>query len=68
MFRAVKSLQTPLVRHFKTELPQDFPGEFRHGLRPREITMTQIQTINNPDTHLTPYTKLFLKISNRKLS
>jgi len=68
MFRTVKSLQAPLVQLFKTELPQGFSGELKQGFRSRGITVNQLPTTYNYSTHLTPYTKLFLKNSNRNLS
>jgi hypothetical protein len=68
MFRRIKTLQAPSVGLFKAELPQDFSGELRQRLRSRGIAMAQIPTTFNPSTYLTPYTKLFLKISNRNLS
>ncbi len=68
MFRTVKASQVPSGALFNAELPRFFAGELKQEFNAKDICRADIPVLFSPSTRLTPYSNLFLKISNRNLS
>jgi len=68
MFSEVKLSRIPSFALLKSEFPQKFSGGLRQEFQCKDFNSKQLSPLSNPSTELTPYSKLFFKISNRNSS